>query len=205
MLNFQCLTLAEGSEASVSSCLGQQSCHRREPKTVPAQTAEITKCHVIFIVFFRFWIKNSGGDNFNRFLMDIPSFLCIICLCSWIRSYLCTTKKILVAVYSDCGHLSLISLLPIGWEELSLSDNNIFCFFLFLPFFYLAEKSNHWRKNCKITLSSFAITSKYYISTYLSIHIIFGSKHKRIILSTHEITLRTYWDAAACEKHFYIS
>ena len=31
-----------------------QSCHRRGPKTVPAQTAEITKCHVIFIVFYKF-------------------------------------------------------------------------------------------------------------------------------------------------------
>ena len=33
------------SKASVSRCLGQQSCHRHGPKTVPAQTAEITKCH----------------------------------------------------------------------------------------------------------------------------------------------------------------
>ena len=31
-----------------------ESCHRRGPKTVPAQTAEMTKCHVIFIVFFKF-------------------------------------------------------------------------------------------------------------------------------------------------------
>ena len=31
-----------------------QSCHRCGPKTVPAQTAEITKCHVIFVVFFKF-------------------------------------------------------------------------------------------------------------------------------------------------------
>ena len=28
--------------------------HRRGPKTVLAQTAEITKYHVIFIVFFKF-------------------------------------------------------------------------------------------------------------------------------------------------------
>ena len=42
------------SEASVSICLGRQSCHRRGPKTVLAQTAEITKCHVIFVVFFKF-------------------------------------------------------------------------------------------------------------------------------------------------------
>ena len=31
-----------------------QSCHRRGPNTVPAQRAEITKCHVIFVVFFKF-------------------------------------------------------------------------------------------------------------------------------------------------------
>ena len=35
-------------------CQQLQSCHRRGPKTVPAQTAEITKCHVIFVVFFKF-------------------------------------------------------------------------------------------------------------------------------------------------------
>jgi hypothetical protein len=51
-----------------------QSCHRRGPKTVPAQTAEITKCHVIFVVFFKFKIKSAGGEDFNQFLMDIPSF-----------------------------------------------------------------------------------------------------------------------------------
>ena len=37
---------AFNQRASVSS-------HRRGPKTVPAQTAEITKCHVIFVVFFK--------------------------------------------------------------------------------------------------------------------------------------------------------
>jgi hypothetical protein len=31
-----------------------KSYHKRGPKTVPAQTAEITKCHVIFVVFFKF-------------------------------------------------------------------------------------------------------------------------------------------------------
>ena len=31
-----------------------ESCHRCGPKTVLAQTAEITKCHVIFIVFLKF-------------------------------------------------------------------------------------------------------------------------------------------------------
>jgi hypothetical protein len=31
-----------------------ESCLSRGPKTVPAQRAEIKKCHVIFIVFFKF-------------------------------------------------------------------------------------------------------------------------------------------------------
>ena len=29
-----------------------ESCNRREPKTVPAQTAEITKCHVMSFSLF---------------------------------------------------------------------------------------------------------------------------------------------------------
>ena len=41
------------SVGSVSSCLGPQSCHRHGSKIVPAQTAEITKCDIIFIVFFK--------------------------------------------------------------------------------------------------------------------------------------------------------
>ena len=40
-----------------------QSCHRRGPKTVLAQTAEITKFCVIFIVFFKFYIKSDRGDG----------------------------------------------------------------------------------------------------------------------------------------------
>ena len=39
---------------SVSSCLGRQSCHRHGPKTLLAQTVEITKYHVFFIVFLKF-------------------------------------------------------------------------------------------------------------------------------------------------------
>ena len=41
--------------------------HRLGLKTVLAQTAEIKKCHVIFIVFFKFEIENAGGDGFNKF------------------------------------------------------------------------------------------------------------------------------------------
>ena len=33
-------------------------------------------------------MENAGGDGFNEFLMDILSFWCANCLCSWIRSYL---------------------------------------------------------------------------------------------------------------------
>ena len=88
----------------------RKSCHRRGPKTVLAQTAELTKYHVIFVVFFKFGIEKAGGEDFNQFLIDIPSFWCIICLCSWIRWYL--PPKILVAVHSDCGNLSLIIITP---------------------------------------------------------------------------------------------
>ena len=30
--------------------------------------------HVILIAFFEFKIENAGGDGFNQFLMNIPSF-----------------------------------------------------------------------------------------------------------------------------------
>ena len=43
------------------------SCHRLGPKIVPAQTAETTKCHVIFIVFFKLLIEIAGGDGINQF------------------------------------------------------------------------------------------------------------------------------------------
>ena len=80
--------------------------HRRGLKTVLAQTAEIKKCLVIFIVFFKFEIENAGGDGFNHFFL----FWYIICLYRLIRSY--TLTKILVAVHSDCGHLSPTSITP---------------------------------------------------------------------------------------------
>ena len=38
---------------------------------VPTPSAEITKCHVIFIVFFKFEIENTGGDGFNNFFVNI--------------------------------------------------------------------------------------------------------------------------------------
>ena len=44
--------------------------------------------HVIFIVFFRFWTKSAGGDVIFVVKKKFRAFWCIICLCSWIRSYL---------------------------------------------------------------------------------------------------------------------
>jgi hypothetical protein len=58
------------------ACARQQteSCHRHGPKTEPAQTAKITKCHVIFIVFFKFLIEIAGGDGINQFVLKIRAF-----------------------------------------------------------------------------------------------------------------------------------
>ena len=44
--------------------------------------------HVIFIVFFRFLTKSAGGDVIFVVKKKFRAFWCIICLCSWIRSYL---------------------------------------------------------------------------------------------------------------------
>ena len=95
-----------------------QSWHRRGPKTVLVQTAGITKCQVILVVFFKFWIKSTCGEDFNQFvmeikeapvesLMEIPWFWCIICLCSWIRSYLPQKQYWwnAMAVHSNCSPL----------------------------------------------------------------------------------------------------
>jgi hypothetical protein len=70
LLTFIKKNIGEGTAASSFSAVGRiwlgcwlepaskhrraESCHRCGPKTVLAQTAEITKCHVIFIVFFKF-------------------------------------------------------------------------------------------------------------------------------------------------------
>ena len=85
-----------------------ESCHRRGPKTVLAQTAEIKKCHAIFIV-----LKHKieiAGEKAN------PSILMYNFLCIWIRSYLPPKKywreamvmllrhclTFLVSVFLDC-------------------------------------------------------------------------------------------------------
>ena len=57
-------------------------------------------------------MENAGGDGFNEFLMDIPSFWCIICLCIWIRSYL-PPKKYWWQYILTCTVYSL-SLLPLA-------------------------------------------------------------------------------------------
>ena len=55
-----------GGMTSASERQRAECCHRRGPKTVPAQTT-----NVIFIVFFKFYIKSAGGDGkfvvVNRF------------------------------------------------------------------------------------------------------------------------------------------
>jgi hypothetical protein len=61
------------SEVSVSSCcqVVLPSLARLGP-VIKIKTNSLCS-HVIFIVFF-FKIENAGGDGFNEFLMDIPSF-----------------------------------------------------------------------------------------------------------------------------------
>ena len=48
------LPMQNGNLRTASECQQLQSCHRHGSKTVPAQTAGTTKCHVIFVVFSKF-------------------------------------------------------------------------------------------------------------------------------------------------------
>ena len=82
--------------------------HRFGPKTVAAQTAEITKCHVMFIVFFKFSIEITFGDGINQFLLKIGAFGCTICLCSCSEQKGCQFLLYIATV----GRLSLISITP---------------------------------------------------------------------------------------------
>ena len=55
-----------------------ESCHRREPKTVTAQTAEIRKCHVIFKSF-----KNPASRKKNVWsgiwkFSGLPDWMCCL-------------------------------------------------------------------------------------------------------------------------------
>ena len=53
-------------------------------KTSPKSTCS----HIIFVVYFKFWIKNSGGEDFNQILMNIPSFWCIfVCVAELDHTY----------------------------------------------------------------------------------------------------------------------
>ena len=89
--------------------------------------------HVIFVVFFKFWIENATGDDFNQFLMDIPSFWRIICLCSWIRSYLApkqywwkysaTVATYLLALLPLCG--SMASTKNLEWTLVDIPTQEV--------------------------------------------------------------------------------
>ena len=80
------------SEVSISSCLGRQSCHRHGPKTVQAQTAETTKFHVIFIVFFNSWIKKCWWWRFQSISHEYPIFY-MYNLSVQLNQIILTTKK----------------------------------------------------------------------------------------------------------------
>jgi hypothetical protein len=71
--------ISSSSCGSASERRRTESWHRRGSKTVPAQTAEITNFHVIFIVSFKFLIEIAGGDGINQFLLKNCAFWCIIC------------------------------------------------------------------------------------------------------------------------------
>ena len=67
--------------------------------------------HVIFIIYFKFWIENTGGDGFNQFFHGYPMDWCIICLYSLLKSDHTYLQK-MVAVHWDSGHLSPFSIIP---------------------------------------------------------------------------------------------
>ena len=46
------------------------------------QLSPNNKCHVIFIVFSKFYIKSAGGDGKFVVINKFRAFWCIICLCS---------------------------------------------------------------------------------------------------------------------------
>ena len=124
--------------------------HRRGPKTVLAQTAEITKCHVIFIVFFKFWIEIAGG-GINHFFFENPIW-CMICLCSYSdqKGNQSFYWREAMAVNSDCWPLILHlhypwgqPIMPIQVFDIAIIHRGLrydFLFFLqptyFFNFFY---------------------------------------------------------------------
>ena len=48
---------------------------------------------MILVIYFKFQIEHAGGEDFEQFLIDIWSFWCIICLCSFMYQIIPTTKK----------------------------------------------------------------------------------------------------------------
>ena len=57
----------------MADSLNQQGKRKQLLRPAKPKTAEITKCQVIFVVFFKSK-KNAGGEDFNQFLKDIPPF-----------------------------------------------------------------------------------------------------------------------------------
>jgi hypothetical protein len=61
--------------ASVSKCLGRQSC-RSAWSSAGLKIKTNSMCsHVIFVVVLKFQIENAGGDGFNQFIIlmyDLP-------------------------------------------------------------------------------------------------------------------------------------
>ena len=100
------------SEASSSKQFGWQCCYSAWPLAGLKIKTNYMWSHVIFVVFFKFQIKkNAGGDGFNQFLMDIPSFWCMICLCRG-SDQKGHKKYWWQYIAIDCGHLSLTSITP---------------------------------------------------------------------------------------------
>ena len=87
-----------GSNQQGRNCLGCQSCHKCESKKVPPK--QLIWQNIMSFSFFSSHYKNAGVEDFNQFF--IPSFWRIICV-----AVILTTKKISVAVHTDCGYLSL--------------------------------------------------------------------------------------------------
>ena len=103
-------------------------------------------------------VWSCGGDGFNGFLMDITLFWCIICLCSWNRSYL-PPKNVWWQFISVLYRLSLISItpdqsqpqnvisktLPVTWKTSSLISGPAVWSFLHL--FWSIQDSLVWTRN----------------------------------------------------------
>ena len=101
-------------------------------------------------------MENGGGDGFNEFLMDI-------CLCSRIRSYLLTTKKVLVAVHKR--HVPFIPYLYYPCSSLSSTQFQPNVMNFYLPVRYTSSSHRKCWKSCSNNLVNvlMAGTLKIYI------------------------------------------